>query len=152
MEYQLNESIDVIFTAVEDLQELAELAGRPFTPQQIVDIGYLIVLKHRIFRSDIRKWLRRVAVDQTWPEFKIFSQKSIKNSGTQIPQSTSSASTLPTSLSSKSFANSDKRRRSKIRHQPVTFPPPIPTLDNPTTTESPHVAAATTSLPSIRWL
>ena len=58
MEYKINELIDVIFTVFEDLQELVELAGRPFTSQQIVNIGYLIMSKHRIFRSDIRKWLR----------------------------------------------------------------------------------------------
>ena len=53
MEYQLEEQMDVIFPAVGYLQELAELTDRPFTPQQIIDIGYFIVSKHRIFRSDI---------------------------------------------------------------------------------------------------
>jgi len=43
MEYQLDKPIDMIFTAVEDLQNLAELAGSPFTPQQIDNIGYLIM-------------------------------------------------------------------------------------------------------------
>jgi len=33
MEYQLSKPIDVIFSAIEDLQDVAELAGRPFTPQ-----------------------------------------------------------------------------------------------------------------------
>jgi len=33
MEYQLEEPIDVSFFAVENLHELAELAGRTFTPQ-----------------------------------------------------------------------------------------------------------------------
>ena len=45
MDYQIEELINVIFLTVEDLQELAELVGRPFTPQQIADIGYLIVSK-----------------------------------------------------------------------------------------------------------
>ena len=72
MEYQLEEPIDVIFSAIEDLQELEELAGRSFTSYQIVDIGYLIMSKHRIFRSDMQKWLRRAAFDQTWPELKTF--------------------------------------------------------------------------------
>ena len=39
MTYQLEEPINVIFSAVEDLQELAGIAGRPYTPNQIVDIG-----------------------------------------------------------------------------------------------------------------
>ena len=72
MEYQIDKPIDVIFMAIEDLLELAEISGRPFTPQQIVNIGYLIVSKHRIFRSDIRKLLHQAIVNQTWPEFKTF--------------------------------------------------------------------------------
>jgi len=55
MEYKLTKPTNVIFSAIEDLQELAELPGRYFTPQQINDCGYMIVSKHRIFRSDIRK-------------------------------------------------------------------------------------------------
>jgi len=65
MKDQLLEPINVIFLAVEDLQGSVELAGRPFTPQEIVDIGYLIVSKHRIFISGILKWLRQVAINQT---------------------------------------------------------------------------------------
>ena len=72
MEYQLEDPIDVNNSAVEDPHKRAELTGRPFTPQQIVDIGYLIALKHKIFRSDIRKWLRQAAVDQMWTEFMNF--------------------------------------------------------------------------------
>jgi len=72
MEYQLSESIDIIFLVVEELQELAELVWRSFTPQQIVDCGYLIVSKHRIFRSYIYKRLRRATVDQTRSDFKTF--------------------------------------------------------------------------------
>ena len=63
MEYQLEKPIDVIFLVVEHLQELAELAGRPSTPQQIVDSRYLIVPKRKIFRSDIQTWLRQAAVN-----------------------------------------------------------------------------------------
>ena len=37
MEYQLSETINTIFSAIEDLQEIAELAGRPVTPQKIVN-------------------------------------------------------------------------------------------------------------------
>ena len=64
MEYQLEEPINAIFSEVEDLEDLAELVGRPFTPKQIDSIGYLIVLKHIIFRPGIRKWLRHAAVGQ----------------------------------------------------------------------------------------
>ena len=72
MEYQLSKLIYVISSAIEDLQELFELAGRPLAPHQVFDCGYLVLSKHRIFRSNIRKWLRRATVDQVWPELKTF--------------------------------------------------------------------------------
>jgi len=72
MDYQLSEPVNVIFLAVENLKELAELTGRPFTLHQIVNTGYLLVSKHSIFRSDIRKWFRKAAVSQTWLEFNTF--------------------------------------------------------------------------------
>ena len=55
MDYKIDEPIAIIFDAIEDLVEIAELAGRPYTADQIVDIGYIVLSKNRIFRSDIRK-------------------------------------------------------------------------------------------------
>ena len=49
LNYSIDEPIDVIFSAVEDLLEIGELAGRPYSPQQIVDLGFLIISKQRIF-------------------------------------------------------------------------------------------------------
>ena len=45
MEYTIDEPISVICDAVEDLVEISELAGRPYSPDQIVDIGYIILSK-----------------------------------------------------------------------------------------------------------
>ena len=39
MEYSIDEPIAIIFDAVEDLVEIGELAGRPYSPLQIVDLG-----------------------------------------------------------------------------------------------------------------
>ena len=55
MEYKLEEPINIIFDAVEDLVEIEELAGRLYTPEQVIDLGYIILSKKRIFRGDIRK-------------------------------------------------------------------------------------------------
>ena len=52
--YSIDELIGVILSAVEDLIEIRELVGRPYSPQQVVNLGYLIISKHRIFRFDIR--------------------------------------------------------------------------------------------------
>ena len=69
MSYDINEPISLIFDAVDDLREIAELAIRPYSNQQMVDLGYIVVSRQPIFRSDIRRWLRREPVDQTWQDF-----------------------------------------------------------------------------------
>ena len=55
MEYKLEEPINIIFDAVEDLVEIEELAGRPYTPEQAIDLGYIILSKTWFFRGEIRK-------------------------------------------------------------------------------------------------
>ena len=67
--YDVSEPIDTIFNAVEDLCEVAELADSAYTPKQQVHIGYIIISKQRIFRADIRKWMRKSALDKTWTNF-----------------------------------------------------------------------------------
>ena len=49
MPYDIKEPIHTIFNAVEDLMEIVDLAGRPYPPFQILDLGYIIVSKHRVF-------------------------------------------------------------------------------------------------------
>jgi len=71
MEYSIDESIAIIFDAVEDLVETGELAGKPYSPLQIVDLRYMVLVKNRIFRGDIRKWGRRSEVEITWANFKL---------------------------------------------------------------------------------
>ena len=67
--YQVSDPIDVIFNAVEDLCEIADLSGSPYTATQQVNIGFLIVSKQRILRSDVRKWMRKPQADKTWINF-----------------------------------------------------------------------------------
>ena len=70
MEFNLKESIDIIFDAVEDLVEIGELAGRPYFTQQIINLGYIILSKNRMLRSDIQKWVRRPENKKKWANFK----------------------------------------------------------------------------------
>ena len=70
MKYNLEEPINIIFDAVEDLVEISELAGRPCSTQQIVDLGYIILSKNQIFRSGIRKRVGRPKDGKTWTNFK----------------------------------------------------------------------------------
>ena len=55
MEYKIEEPIDIIFDAIEDLIEIGELVGHPYSPEQVNDLRFIIVSKNRIFRGNIRK-------------------------------------------------------------------------------------------------
>ena len=70
-QYSIDETIDVVFSAVEDLIDIGKLSGRTYPSQQIVDLGNLVISKHRIFRSDIWKWMKHTFLQQTWATFKI---------------------------------------------------------------------------------
>ena len=69
MPYDIVEPIDTIFDAVDDLREIAELANRPYTATQMVDLGYIVVSQLPLFRSDVRRWLRKDPADQGWIDF-----------------------------------------------------------------------------------
>ena len=72
MVYDISEPIDMIFNAMDDLTEIVELATRPYTDIQMVDFGDMVLARQPIFRSDIRRWLRRDPADQTWANFQTF--------------------------------------------------------------------------------
>ena len=55
LSYSIDEPINVVFSAIEDLLDIGKLAGRSYSLQQIAELGFLIISKQRIFRSDIRK-------------------------------------------------------------------------------------------------
>ena len=61
MSYDITEPINV----ADDLREISDLAGRPYSLFQMVDLAYLVIAKQPIFRSDVRRWLRRPQEDQT---------------------------------------------------------------------------------------
>ena len=54
MTYDLIDPTDVIFNAVDDLREVVEFSGNPYSPEQMVDLGYIIVSNNILFRSDLR--------------------------------------------------------------------------------------------------
>ena len=59
MEYRLEEPINIIFDTVEDLSKIEELTRRPYSPQQILDLGYIILSTNWIFRDNIRNWVKK---------------------------------------------------------------------------------------------
>ena len=65
----MSDPINSIFSTVEDLCKITELAGYPYLLRQQVNIGYLIALKQPIFRNDIRELMRKPVIDKTWTNF-----------------------------------------------------------------------------------
>ena len=57
--YNISDPVNDILNAVKDLCEIAELAQTPYSVRQKVNISYLNVSKHLIFRSDLWKWMRK---------------------------------------------------------------------------------------------
>ena len=43
MQYSIDKPIKIVYTSVDDLREIAEMAGKPYTPDQLVDLGYMVV-------------------------------------------------------------------------------------------------------------
>ena len=43
MQYIIDKPIDIMYTSVDDLREIAEMVGKPYTPEQLVDLGYMVV-------------------------------------------------------------------------------------------------------------
>ena len=67
--YNVSDPIDDIFNSVEDLCKIAELTNFPYSARQQFNIGYLIVSKQPIFRSDVRRWMRKPTTNKRWTNF-----------------------------------------------------------------------------------
>ena len=59
MSDDINESINAILNAVDNLRKIDKLANWPYINQQMINMGYIIIEKLTIFRPDVRYWLRR---------------------------------------------------------------------------------------------
>ena len=49
LKHKIEEPIDILFNAIEDMGEIAELARRPHSTTQIVNLGYIVVSKIGLF-------------------------------------------------------------------------------------------------------
>ena len=70
MQYNTKYPIDIVFNAVEDYVDFAELGQQPLTQRQTISKAYVILNKSRRFKTDITDWNRLPEVQKTWPNFK----------------------------------------------------------------------------------
>ena len=62
----------VIFTAIDELVELAAHANIPMTNDQAMQLAYIVFAKNPLLLHDIRQWNARPALMKTWPHMKTF--------------------------------------------------------------------------------
>lgn len=72
MSYTPTLPIDIVFNAIDDLCDFAELAQIPLTQVQTVNKGYSILLCSGHFREALKEWKRRAPRNQNWTDFKVF--------------------------------------------------------------------------------
>jgi hypothetical protein len=70
MTYNARYPIDMVFNAVADFVDFAELAQQPVTQRQTVAKAYTILNKTGRFKTAITEWNRKQALQQTWIAFK----------------------------------------------------------------------------------
>jgi hypothetical protein len=68
--YNPNEPIKTLFDQIKESIDIADAAGAPYTPSQIVSILYNLIFATGMFPEACRKWRRRVTNTRTWHNFK----------------------------------------------------------------------------------
>jgi hypothetical protein len=66
MHYDISLPVDTVFNTIDDLVDLAEHALSPMTPQQMMDMAYVIFARQPILQQDLRIWNRRPPAERTW--------------------------------------------------------------------------------------
>ena len=67
MHYDISQPVDTVFNTSDDLTDLAEHALSPMTPQQMINMAYVIFAPQPILQQDLRLWNRRPPVaERTW--------------------------------------------------------------------------------------
>ena len=61
--------IVVVFNKIDDLMDLANAAGSPYSAQQVIKFGYIILNNTGKFSQGIREWNRLLPNQKTWDAF-----------------------------------------------------------------------------------
>ena len=79
-----SEPVDSIFSEIDDLAAIADIAGASMTPNQKINMAYILFSKQHVYKSALRKWDKQLAIHQDWPNFKEhlrFAYKALKRTG-----------------------------------------------------------------------
>ena len=70
MTYDPITPIDTLFTAVQELTDMAAMAGIPYSIPQTINMAYRVINNTRRFASAITKWNRKPPMETNWVNFK----------------------------------------------------------------------------------
>ena len=79
-----NLPIVLLYNKIDDLMDLANAAGSPYSAQQIINLAYILLNKTGKFTTRIREWNRIPQAQRTWDAFQMhFSQahRELRESG-----------------------------------------------------------------------
>ena len=71
MSWEAQKPVDIIFTAIEEYQDMADTATQPITNAQMVKYAYVVLHKFPPYRDGIKEWNRRPAIQHTWMNMKL---------------------------------------------------------------------------------
>ena len=69
--FEIQEPLNALYQAVEDLQELAIASSSPFTDKQLVGLGLQLIKNMNDYEKARGEWLNKDPADKTWNNFKI---------------------------------------------------------------------------------
>ena len=70
MNFPPNEPVDTIFTEIDNLGTIAELARAPMTEQQEINMAYLLIQQTQVYSTSLNKWNQLAFNEQTWENLK----------------------------------------------------------------------------------
>ena len=84
MTFPPSEPVDTLFTEIDDLAMISELAKAPMTEQQMINMGYLLIQQAQVYSTALNKWNQMDHQEHTWENFKIHfrnAQKALRRTG-----------------------------------------------------------------------
>jgi hypothetical protein len=69
--YDVNQPIETLFDQISQAIDLADAAGAPYTPAQIINHAYSILLQTVFYGDACKEWRRLAPVDKTWVNFQL---------------------------------------------------------------------------------
>ena len=71
-DHDANLPIENLFEQIDTAVEFAAAGGAPYTSKQILIVTFQLIFKTGVFPDDCKLWKRRVQVNKTYAEFKLF--------------------------------------------------------------------------------